>query len=217
MGTISEYLNGLQKKYPDTREVREQIEELRDTLHLKTEDLQSQGLTYEEASRKALTDLGDVTALFDQVSGNVKTVYANRINRDNALVGSAVIVGEFLLCWLAFLLSSYNTGIYFAPSFGFSFLAIIVGAGIWPLVAAISFRQQPDKIQVIEMPYRKLLRTALLGWLFISVLLFAVNILVQQGGGWFIWPVIGVSNWPFNIWLYHRQLVSGRYDAPERA
>ena len=217
MGTISDYLNGIQKKYPDTQAVREQLEELRDTLHLKAEDLQAQGLLYEDASLKAITDLGDVTPLLNQVSGNVRTVYINRLSRNNALAGAALIVGEFLLCWLAFLLASFSPGVYLASYFGFSFITIILGVGLWPLIAYISCRQQPDKIQAVEMSYRKLKRTALLGWASISVLLFTINALMPQSGAWFMWPAIGVANWQLNIWLYHRQLVSGRYDAPERA
>jgi len=43
---IYDYLDALKKKYPQTNMVKEQIEELRDTLHIKTEEYQSQGLSY---------------------------------------------------------------------------------------------------------------------------------------------------------------------------
>ena len=215
MGTISDYLNGIQKKYPDTQAVREQLEELRDTLHLKAEDLQAQGLLYEDASRKAITDLGDITPLLDQVSGNVKTIYVNRINRDNARLCTLFIVAEFLLGWLGFLLFAYPnryTGYFFL-----SVLLLGISISIWPIIASVTYKRDPDKVAVTQMPYKKLLHTALLAWAAISVLLFFINVFVPQSGAWFMWPVIGISNWPLNIWLYHRQLISGRYDAPERA
>ncbi len=49
MGGINDYLSSIKKQYPDTEEVREQIEELRDTLHLKTEEYQAMGSTYNDA------------------------------------------------------------------------------------------------------------------------------------------------------------------------
>lgn len=63
------------------------------------------------------------------------------------------------------------------------------------------------------MPYRKLIRIALIGWAALSALLFIINISAPYDA-WFMWPMIGIANWPLNIWLYHRQLTSGRYDAP---
>jgi len=63
------------------------------------------------------------------------------------------------------------------------------------------------------MPYTRLMRMALIGWGIISLVVFAANALMGLGVVWFVWPMIGVSNWPLNIWNYHRQLCSGRYDA----
>jgi hypothetical protein len=211
---INDYLDGIQKRYPNTREVREQVDELRDTLHLKTEDLQSQGRTYEEAAREAVAALGDITPLLEQVSGNVRTVTINRLNRNNALLCTAFMLAEYLLGWLGFLLQAYEYGINYLAPFGIFTGMAILCLGIWPVITQIKYRRQRDKADIVSMPFRQMMRTALLGWLGITLILVICNLSSGPDSGvWFIWPMIGVANWPLNIFLYHRQLKSGRYDA----
>jgi hypothetical protein len=104
MGGINDYLSGIRKQYPDTQEVREQIEELRDTLHLKTEEYQAMGRTYSEAVQEAIASMGDLTPLLDQVSGNTRSVYIYRLNRDNARHSVLAMGAQYLLGWLGYLL-----------------------------------------------------------------------------------------------------------------
>lgn len=210
MSVISDYLSKLKRQYPNTQAVKEQLEELRDTLHIKTEEYQSQGLNCNDAANAAIDSLGDVTPLLEEVSGNVKNVYVNRLNRNNAIFCTLIILGEFIMGWLAY---SLATGLHIPPhEFILSLLALLLGICVWPTISIIQYRKDTGKISVVEMPFRKLIRTALIGWLSISVFLFAVNALVGVPV-WFPWPVIGIATWPINIILYHRQLMSGRYDA----
>lgn len=216
MGIINDYLNGIEKRYPATQEVREQIEELRDTLHMKAEELQAQGVTYEVASRRAVDELGDVTPLLDQVAGNMRTVYINRLARANAIADSFVIFGTYLFGWLMFLLSTTHQGNEFILPFILLSGLLIIGLGIWPLTAHFTNRRQPDKADIVTIRYQHHKKIALVSWLGISVVLAIVNIpMITTGnsGVWFIYPMIGIANWPLNIWLYHRQLISGQYDA----
>ena len=216
MGIINDYLNGIEKRYPATQEVREQIEELRDTLHMKAEELQAQGIPYEEASKRAVDELGDVTPLLDQVAGNMRTVYINRLARGNAIADSFAIFGTYLFGWLVFLLSTSHEGYEFVVPFLTLTGLLIVGLGIWPLTAHLNYRRRPDKVDVVTMRFRRHMKIALFSWLGITVALAIVNApMLNTGysGVWFIWPMIGIANWPLNIWLYHRQLISGRYDA----
>ena len=215
MGIINDYLNGIEKGYPATREVREQIEELRDTLHMKAEELQAQGVTYEEASKRAVDELGDVTPLLDQVAGNMRTVYINQLARANAIADSCAMSGTYLFGWLMFLLSTNKPGNEFILPFILLTGLFIVGLGIWPLTAHLNNRRQPDKVDIVTIRYRHHKKIALYSWLGITVVLAIVNIpmiTTQNSGVWFIFPMIGIANWPLNIWLYHRQLISGRYD-----
>ncbi len=210
MSVISDYLSGLKRQYPGTQAVNEQLEELRDTLHIKTEEYQSKGYNYDEAARAAIDSLGDVSPLLDEVAGNIKNVYVNKLNKNNAILSTIIILAEFLLGWLVFYVVSGTSGLY--KEFLYSLLALLIGICIWPAIAYMQYRKEPGKISVLEMPFRKLMRTALIGWLSLSVILFAVNMFTNDSVIWFVWPVIGISNWPVNIYLYHRQLTGGRYD-----
>jgi hypothetical protein len=219
MSIINDYLNGLRKKYPSTVKVAEQIEELRDSLHNKTEEYQSRGMAYEEAAQTAIASLGDVSGLFEELSGNVRTVYVNRLNRDNCILCTSIILAEFLLGWaLAFLFGN----VFFAADgaggldgkpFWYSLIAILLFLGIGPLVNIVIYRREPGKTEAVNMPYKRLMHMALIGWGIVSAVVFAANAVSGFGVVWFVWPVIGVSNWPLNIWNYHRQLTSGKYDA----
>ena len=213
MSVISDYLMKLEKQYPSTQALSEQIEELRDTLHIKTEEYQAQGISYNEAAKAAIASLGDVVPLLDEVSGNVKNVYVNKLNRMNAFFCSLIIIGEYLLGWIFFSMIMYQPII--PAGFLFFLVVLIVGLCIWPLLMQIQFRKEPDKISIVEMSYRKQMRTAKLTWLGLSVLLFAFNLLTGWPYAiWFFWPILGIATWPVNIYLYHRQLIGGRYDAP---
>jgi hypothetical protein len=215
MGGINDYLSNIKKQYPDTQEVREQIEELRDTLHMKTEEYQAMGRTYNEAVTEAISSMGDLKPLFDQVSGNTRSVYVNRINRDDARYCMLIMVAEYLLGWLFYLLSSHNPGNEFVTPFIVFGVVLGIALSIWPVIAHITQKRQPDKVDTVGMPYRKLMRTALIAWGGVSVMLLIVNIATWYDSWvlWAVWPVIGIANWPVNIWLYHRLLTSGKYDA----
>jgi hypothetical protein len=214
MGIINDYLNGIQKRYPATQEVREQIEELRGTLHMKAEELQAQGVSYDEASKRAVTELGDVTPLFEQVAGNMRDVYINRLARGNAIADSGVIFGTYLFGWLVFLLLTSWPGINFLWPFVKLTGLLIVCLGIWPLATHLNYRKQPDKVDIVTMNFRRQMKIALFSWLGLSLLLMIINLTTMTYSGlWFMFPMIGIANWPLNIYLYHRQLVSGCYDA----
>lgn len=210
MGAIDIYIKGITRRYPDTREVREQIEELRDTLHLKTEELQAQGKPYEYAAREAIDSLGDVAPLLEEVSGNVRTVIINRLSRNFALALSAILYVEFITVWVVGLLN-----IYVYPPVGefiLSLLVLLVGVGIWLLITIKTLKRRPDETKLIEFPYRRLMKMSLFGWLGLSVFLVIIN-LMTPSSTWFQYPLFGIANWPLGIWLYHKLLASGHYDA----
>jgi hypothetical protein len=151
-----------------------------------------------------------VSHLRDEVSGNIRNVFINQLNRNNALILSALLYVEFITIWVVVLLPMDTHSL--AGMFIFTLLILMLGAGVWLLVTAVALRREPQKTKVVEFPYRKLMHMALLGWLGLSAFLFIINLLTPSSV-WFQWPVIGIANWPLNIWLYHRQLAGGRYDA----
>ena len=234
MSKINNYLKEIQKRYPNTSEVRDQIEELRDTLHSKTEELQAQGMSYEEAVQEAITSMGDVSELFGMVSGEARMVYRNRLNRNNAWAITGIIIAEFLTGYaLALLLPilmvlsreipgqdltiaiSAQLNMDALRVFLAAFIPCIIGVLVWPAIATAQYCKNPNEAEIVQFEYKKLLKTGLIGWGIISLTMFLINWITGLGTIWFVWPVVGVSNWPVNLWLFHRQLQSGKYDAKE--
>lgn len=235
MSKINNYLKEIQKRYPNTSEVRDQIEELRDTLHSKTEELQAQGMSYEDAAQEAIISMGDVSELFGMVSGEARMVYRNRLNRNNAWALTGIIMAEFLLSYaLALLLPilmvlsreipgqdltiaiSAQLNMDTLHVFLAAFIPCMIGVLVWPAIATIQYCKNPDEAEIVQFEYKKLLKISLMGWGIISLAMFFINWITGLDAIWFVWPVIGVSNWPVNLWLYHRQLQSGKYDAKEQ-
>lgn len=212
MSVISDYLSALKRQYPNTQDVQEQLEELRDTLHIKAEEYQSQGLNYNDAAKAAIDSLGDVTPLLEEVAGNVKNVYVNRLNKNNALFCTLIILAEFLLGWFVFITLTDKSQIIM--DFFYSSSALLLGICVWPAISIIQYLKQPKKAGIVEMQFKKLMWSSVIGWLIISFILFAINFwLIKTRYMWFPWPMIGIATWPINIFLYHRQLMGGRYDA----
>jgi hypothetical protein len=218
MGGINEYLNSIKKQYPETREVNEQIEELRDTLHLKTEEYQAMGRSYNEAVAAAISSMGDVGPLFDQVSGNMRNVYVARLNRDISRLSMLTVFAAYLIGWLGFLLTVNAQGSMFQGPFFILGLMLAIAIAIWPTVMHVIYKRQPDKTDIVKFPYKKRMRVALFVWITISAVFFIINAstLNWYGGEkiiWFIWPVLVLGVWPATLWLYRRMLAGGRYDA----
>lgn len=215
MSVINDYLSGLKKQYPPSKELDDQIEELRDSLHNKTEENQASGMGYDEAAKAAINSLGDVKSLLDEVSGILRAVYINRLKKDNALLSYIIVLAEFAAAFLVtgLIISGLSIRIPFLwPMFLYMYVAIIVSYGIWPLMVYIPFRKDPGRKADSNMPYKKLIATALICWGALSLVLFAINALTGLWIPWFIYALLGISNWPLNIYCYHRQLISGRYD-----
>jgi hypothetical protein len=217
MSVIDEYVKQVSKKYPDTREIREQLEEIRDTLHIKTEENQASGMGYREAAQSAIRSMGDLAGLMSIVAGESRVVYINRLMRANAFFATIIITVEILIGWgIVFLLPLLGAPDIFHGSvsaFWTSFTPVMVAVWIWPVISAVICSREPDKKEAVQMKTRELVKTGLIGWAALSVLLFFVNLLGGFEIVWFIWPVIGISNWPVNVWNYGRQLKSGKYDA----
>lgn len=212
MGVINNYLNGIKRKYPGTQPVKEQIEELRDTLNLKCEEYIKQGKPEEEAEKAAVASLGDVSPLFEEVSGNVREVYINRLRKNNALAGSILLYALFVTAWVFYLLSSpWLAGEMLVGQFFLSLLVLFVGLGIWLLAANTIWKRDPLKTKVVQFSFRRQMRIALICWLsFLAiVIMISLSTYVPVEA---LWPVMLTLYWPIYVCLYHKQLKGGLYD-----
>jgi hypothetical protein len=241
MSTIDSYMKQAAKKYPNSKEVTEQLEEIRDTLHIKTEEYQAQGLGYEEAARAAIDSIGDISALMRSVAGESRTVYANKLFMHLSIIVMSALSLELTANFLLLVLP-YHTSVYPSNAFvdnliliAYQISIIDLGGGllqlfwlvlfpllvvvwIWPLVSIVKYIIKPKKTGSLQIHSKQQIKIAWIGFLVLSVILFILNMqayvhLPVETKFWFVWPVIFLSNWPLAVCNYSRFLRSGRYNA----
>lgn len=200
MSTIDSYIKQTAKKYPHTREVAEQLEEIRDTLHIKTEEFQAQGLGYDQAAQAAIDSLGDISALMSDVAGESRMVYTNRMFMHLSLISMAIVSVELVVNFL-FMTLPYQLSAYIAPHSAFvdglvqvaraiNIMAIggdipglfwmmlfplLAAVWIWPIITIVNYIREPKKTGVVHMRVQKQAAIAWFGLLAASVVLFLLN------------------------------------------
>lgn len=227
MNAISTYLNGIKKRYPDTQAVREQIEELKDMLNMKTEEYKLQGKPYEQAEREAIDSLGDVSPLMDEVAGDARTVYINHLRRNTAAFMFLLVLLEMFTAWILFryILSDYYYLAYNIPMITFikylPFVLILLGIGIWLLIALFIWKRNPMRAVAILFDYKKMLIKSLIEWLLISVIITLVCIAFDSTISFYGQPPLAISilipilfalNLPLSVMIYHKLFTCGHYD-----
>lgn len=223
MSAINDFLNGIKRRYPGTQAVREQIEELRDTLNLKCEEYIKQGLPEEEAEAAAVASIGDVGALFEEISGSTRTVYINYLRRNNAALMFHLILFELFAAWLAFKIlieyiwpyipSPFFWTVDFLNSPFITFCLVITGAAVWPLVAYLVWKHNPKRAETKTFYFRKMMLRAFIGWALISAaIILSCFIFFNYSHG--IWALVaGALNLPLGVFVYYRKFIGGFYDA----
>ncbi|WP_258222237.1 permease prefix domain 1-containing protein [Brachyspira hampsonii] len=85
---INDFYKNIKKKYPNTKEVLEQLDEIKDMLNSKVKDYVKNGMKYEEACTKAIENLGNIDEVFEDISKDAKIVYNLYIKILTALISS---------------------------------------------------------------------------------------------------------------------------------
>lgn len=229
MSAINDFLSGVKRKYPKTQAVREQIEELRDTLNLKSEEYRKLGQSEEEAEKAAVDSIGDVASLFDEVSGKVRTVYINHLRRNNAAFMFHLVLFEMIGAWLLFRYVLIDYYYFLNDIYGITFetylpfVFVFVGMGAWLLVAFVIWKRDSKRTATIALQYKKMMIRSIVIWLFVSlaaalILVIDINSLFSFGAPDSIFaisvliPILGALNLPLGVFIYHRQFTGGFYD-----
>lgn len=113
----------------------------------------------------------------------------------------------------------------------------LLATAVYPLICGMICKVNPGKAQNLDFHFRKSLMTAVIGWLTLSAFLAAVNFLFPTYANsdmnnvvemfiqpypvnmsisvvcWFIWPLIGISNWPLSMFFYGLLFRRKRYAA----
>lgn len=74
---IDDFCNELKNKYPNTQKIREQIEELRNYLYMKSEEYINE--SENEAFKNALKSFGDVDSLLQELSKDAKIINKSKL------------------------------------------------------------------------------------------------------------------------------------------
>ena len=96
---INEFYKNIKKKYPNTKEVLEQLDEIKDMLNSKVQHYVKNGMKYEEACSKSIDELGNIDEVFEDISKDAKVVHNLYIKILTSLISSfstallAVILG----------------------------------------------------------------------------------------------------------------------------
>ena len=207
MITINKYLDDIKNKYPNTKEVLEQIEELKDTLNIKVEEYQSEGLSYEDALESALSSQEGIEELFEGLTTETKVVYLGRI-----YLCSQVICGTFMLliAFMLLILPKYSSSFTLFDTntafFGFTLIFNWVVTSIIVTIPLMLFTVIPKTfaLKYSYTDYRRNLRFSLLGFFVISIIIFIVNIVIDKTFMWSIWFSLGILNVPLIVFtMYH--------------
>ena len=211
---INNFCNELKNKYPNTKEVLEQIEEIRDTLNMKLEEYQIEGSPYDEGSRKAIESLGDIDSLFEELTTDVKTIYNGRA-MITANIISAIIV--FSIATILSILSEFLPFLYnFKPTIKSGYGMLIFA---FVIVFFMEFRYilNINKVSIIKISVkekRQTIMTSILVPAVYSIFMIILNFYQTSFKTiYFPWPIIGISNWTFAVAIYYKLIKSGKFDA----
>jgi hypothetical protein len=230
MERVIKFVNEQFKHAGNSREVQNQKEELIASLHDKIFDAMSRGKSEDKAFDDAMHSLGSMEELTEELSGKRRTVYVNRLNFDHSLIAFGLIMLEIRACGAYYLMGwvtcpsgqqSWLDMPYFDTH---TVIVTFIGIGIalfattiYPLVCGIIYRKNPGKVKQVEFDFHKRITIAFIGWLAVLLGLAIINMApIPKDAGpviWFIWPMIGVANWPLSLVVYNKLFKSRRYVA----
>lgn len=214
MERVIKYVNEKFKYSGNTIEVQNQKEELIASLHDKIYDVMSKGKTEDDAFKEAVASLDELAELTEALDGRHRKLYVNRLNFHHGLITFAVIALELLAGIVLFLLGKSN-GIEADTSAVVGMFVALFVMVIISLVYSFIFVSNPKKTDRVEFNFRKAFTASIIGWLALSILLTIINIatlpLMDEKVIWFIWPMIGISNWPIALIIYNILYKSKKY------
>ncbi|WP_297203750.1 permease prefix domain 1-containing protein [uncultured Brachyspira sp.] len=200
---INEFYKNIKKKYPNTREVLEQLDEIKDMLNSKVQNYVKNGMKYEEASSKAINELGNIDELFDDISKDAKIVHNLYIKILTSLISSfstAFLV--FILGLIIENLSFFNevTKIGYKLTMPYFYLILFIYIIIYTLWN-FSDNIKPKIRKYSYDIYKINLKNSIIAVLIYSSIMLIINIITYKYNNylWFIWAFNGILNWTISI------------------
>ncbi|WP_304353366.1 permease prefix domain 1-containing protein [Brachyspira innocens] len=205
---IDDFCNELKNKYPNTQKVRDQIEELRNYLYMKTEEYINNGKDEKEAFNNAVKSFGDIDTLLEELSKDAKIINKYKLYLFSGIIDIFIMVFlSLLLCFI----SLKNNNILFFSYINNSLIAsmffIISGIIAIFLSTVIPFINMRSNInEVVEYTsndYKINLKYSIIGFIIISLAVFIFNIIFSPHHIWFLFVIIYALSWPLTVFFFY--------------
>lgn len=203
---IDDFCNELKNKYPNTQKIRDQIEELRNYLYMKSEEYVND--SKEEAFEKALKSFGDVDSLLDELSKDTKIVSKYKLYLFVGIIDIVVVAFlSLLLCFISLKNNDISFFSYINNSLVPSIFFIICGIIVILLTTVIQFINMRNIYETVEYTYNDYkinLKYSIIGFIIISTAVFIFNMFFTPHHIWFVFVIIYFLSWPLTVFFFYR-------------
>lgn len=203
---IDDFCNELKNKYPNTQKIRDQIEELRNYLYMKSEEYIDE--SEDEAFKKALKSFGDVDSLLEELSKDAKIINKSKLYLFAGIID--IFIAAFLSLLLYFISLKNNNILFFSyinnsliPSIFFIVSGIIV-IFLTTVIQFINMRNIYETFEYTYNDYKINLKYSIIGFLIISIAVFIFNMFFTPHHIWFVFVIIYFLSWPLTVFLFYR-------------
>lgn len=203
---IDDFCNELKNKYPNTQKIRDQIEELRNYLYMKSEEYIDE--SEDEAFKKALKSFGDVDSLLEELSKDAKVINKSKLYLFAGIID--IFIAAFLSLLLCFISLKNNNISFFSyinnslvPSIFFIVSGIIV-IFLTTIIQFINMRNIYETFEYTYNDYKINLKYSIIGFLIISIAVFIFNMFFTPHHIWFVFVIIYFLSWPLTVFFFYR-------------
>ena len=203
---IDDFCNELKNKYPNTQKIRDQIEELRNYLYMKSEEYIDE--SEEEAFKKALKSFGDVDSLLEELSKDAKIINKSKLYLFAGIIDIFIVAFlSLLLCFISLKNNNISFFSYINNSLVPSIFFIVSGIIVIFLTTIIQFINMRNIYETFEYTYNDYkinLKYSIIGFLIISIAVFIFNMFFTPHYIWFVFVIIYFLSWPLTVFFFYR-------------
>ncbi|WPC37368.1 permease prefix domain 1-containing protein [Brachyspira hyodysenteriae] len=206
---IDDFCNELKNKYPNTQKIRDQIEELRNYLYMKSEEyINDSNYSKEEAFEKTLKSFGDVDSLLQELSKDAKIVNKYRLYLFVGMIDIVIVAFlSLLLCFISLKNNNISFFSYINNSLIASIFFIISGIISIFLLIVIQFINMRNIYETVEYTYSDYkinLKYSIIGFIIISIAVFIFNMFFSPHHIWFVFVITYFLSWPMTVFFFYR-------------
>jgi len=185
MNKLETQINKLFKDIPDSERKEEILQEIKQNLNEKVEDIISQGLTEDEAVKKTMEDFGDVEEIRKELVGSARLEKSKNIGLSLAFSVWGGIIFTALFVFI---------NLYYTPR-NIWFIYPVFAVAWWPM--SMYFRWMHNKKDhSMAFPF------SVASFLLITALVLFINFYYTPNIIWFVYPVFAIVWWPVALFFH---------------